>query len=285
MSGSTFEYDLIDVDKDIDTKELSKSKESANSGVSMTTWLTQKLLLKLDKYSYSNNVSSLYETGKITPAEFVEAGDHLIENYPSWQWAKGSSKKKKSILPDDKQYLVTRRINCLPSDRKIINDGCDLDYYMELAAKKSNKNDSFDNVDELDNFDTLNDDEDTNVVNRTEHCIATRKYDIYITYDTFYSTPRVWLYGYDENDCPLEGAEWQKDFSKEHVNKTVTYERHSHEHFSCATIHPCKHAQTMLKLYNKSLSVKLYMIIFIKFIQTMIPNIECDFTSSVRLSE
>jgi ubiquitin-like-conjugating enzyme ATG3 len=286
MASNTFDYDLIDVEKDIDTKEAPKSKESPNSGVSMFTSLTQKLLLKLDKFSYSNNTSSLYETGKITPLEFIEAGDHLISNYPSWQWAKGSSKKKKSFLPDDKQYLVTHRVNCLPPDRNMINDNCDLDYYMELAAKnpkpETNEEDDIESLEEFDNF---IDEDDFNTVKETKHCIDTRKYDIYITYDTYYSTPRVWLYGYDENDHPLEGADWQIDFSKEHVNKTVTYERHSHEHFSCPTIHPCKHAETMLKLYNPEINIKLYLIIFIKFIQTMIPNIECDFTSSVKLFE
>jgi ubiquitin-like-conjugating enzyme ATG3 len=286
MTSNTLDYDLIDIDKDIDAKESSKSKESANSGVSMSTWLTQKLFLKLDKYSYSNKTSSLYETGKITPDEFVKAGDHLIDNYPSWQWAKGSAKKKKSFLPDEKQYLVTRRINCLPRDSNIINDSCDMDYYMELLVKNpKTEKQSTDDIDEMVEFDDMIDEDDLNVIHQTENCVASRKYDIYITYDTYYSTPRVWLYGYDENDRPLEGAEWQSDFSKEHVNKTVTYERHSHEHFSCPTIHPCKHAETMLNLYNPSINVKLYLIIFIKFIQTMIPNIECDFTSSVRLSE
>ena len=28
--------------------------------------------------------------------------------------------------------------------------------------------------------------------------VKTRTYDISITYDKFYSTPRVWLFGYDE---------------------------------------------------------------------------------------
>lgn len=34
---------------------------------------------------------------------------------------------------------------------------------------------------------------------------------------------------------------WREDFSKEHVDKTVTYETHPHLGFSCPSIHPCKY--------------------------------------------
>ena len=29
--------------------------------------------------------------------------------------------------------------------------------------------------------------------------LATRTYDLNITYDKYYQTPRLWLFGYDEN--------------------------------------------------------------------------------------
>lgn len=71
-----------------------------------------------------------------------------------------------------------------------------------------------------------------------------------VTYDTYYSTPRVWLFGYDADHEPLKGAAWQQDFSPEHVNKTVTYEAHPHEGFSSPSIHPCKYVTTSCGRFN-----------------------------------
>lgn len=31
-----------------------------------------------------------------------------------------------------------------------------------------------------------------------EGILQTRTYDLYITYDKYYQTPRLWLFGYDE---------------------------------------------------------------------------------------
>ncbi len=81
-----------------------------------------------------------------------------------------------------------------------------------------------------------------------EHVVQTRTYDVMITYDVHYSTPRVWLFGYDAGHRPLASDAWRQDFSAEHVDRTVTHEAHPHEAFSCPSIHPCKHAQAMLKM-------------------------------------
>lgn len=32
--------------------------------------------------------------------------------------------------------------------------------------------------------------------------LQTRTYDLYITYDKYYQTPRLWLFGYDEVHAP-----------------------------------------------------------------------------------
>ena len=113
-----------------------------------------------------------------------------------------------------------------------------------------------------------------------------RTYDISVVYDVHYSTPRVWLFGYDDTKNPLTGNEWQSDFSPDHLHKTVTYEAHPHLGFSSPSIHPCKHASAMLKMISLAvgdsgaqLDVKLYLLIFLKFIQSIIPNIEYDYTS------
>ena len=37
--------------------------------------------------------------------------------------------------------------------------------------------------------------------------LQTRTYDVMISYDKYYQTPRVWLYGYDENRAPLKAEQ------------------------------------------------------------------------------
>ena len=40
-----------------------------------------------------------------------------------------------------------------------------------------------------------------------------RTYDLNITYDKYYQTPRLWLFGYDENRKALSVDEMYEDFS------------------------------------------------------------------------
>lgn len=58
--------------------------------------------------------------------------------------------------------------------------------------------------------------------------IPTRTYDLNITYDKYYQTPRLWLTGYDENQKPLSIDEMYEDISQDHAKKTVTMEVHPH---------------------------------------------------------
>lgn len=58
--------------------------------------------------------------------------------------------------------------------------------------------------------------------------LATRTYDLNITYDKYYQTPRLWLSGYDEKQKPLTINEMYEDISQDHAKKTVTMEYHPH---------------------------------------------------------
>lgn len=40
-------------------------------------------------------------------------------------------------------------------------------------------------------------------VKEANEIVQTRRYDLYITYDKYYQTPRLWLMGYDEHNNPL----------------------------------------------------------------------------------
>jgi ubiquitin-like-conjugating enzyme ATG3 len=48
------------------------------------------------------------ETGRITPEQFVLAGDFLAYKCPTWSWSGGDPSKARSILPPNKQILVTK---------------------------------------------------------------------------------------------------------------------------------------------------------------------------------
>ncbi|WWD22545.1 hypothetical protein CI109_107038 [Kwoniella shandongensis] len=57
--------------------------------------------------------SKFKEHGRITPEEFVAAGDFLTFKFPVWQWEKGDSSRARDFLPADKQYIITRNVPCL----------------------------------------------------------------------------------------------------------------------------------------------------------------------------
>jgi len=120
--------------------------------------------------------------------------------------------------------------------------------------------------------------------------LSTRTYDLNITYDKYYQTPRLWLFGYSESRTPLTVDQMYEDFSADHANKTITMESHPHlPGPPQASVHPCKHASTMKKLLDQiaegggELGVHQYIIVFLKFVQAIIPTIEYDFTQNFSL--
>lgn len=72
--------------------------------------------------------------------------------------------------------------------------------------------------------------------------VHTRTYDLHITYDKYYQTPRLWFVGYDEVRKPLTVEEMYEDVSQDHAKKTVTMESQPHlpSDFNMASVHPCK---------------------------------------------
>lgn len=135
--------------------------------------------------------------------------------------------------------------------------------------------------------------------------LSTRTYDLFITYDKYYQTPRMWLAGYDEHGSPLPPSRIFEDISREHANKTVTIENHPHLEMAMASIHPCRHAHVMKRIiqYTESharalhdgrpqeeienvlsepqVRVDQYLIIFLKFMSIVLPTIDYDNTISL----
>lgn len=101
--------------------------------------------------------------------------------------------------------------------------------------------------------------------------LQVRTYDVMITYDKYYQTPRIWLLGYDEvilrssflldpklSPClkqagtPLTPPQIFQDVSADHAFKTVTIEPFPNSSkLQAASVHPCKHASVMKKVIER----------------------------------
>ncbi|CAN8264784.1 unnamed protein product [Cochlearia groenlandica] len=117
-----------------------------------------------------------------------------------------------------------------------------------------------------------------------DNILRTRTYDISITYDKYYQTPRVWLTGYDESRMLLQPELVMEDVSQDHARKTVTIEDHPHLPGKHASVHPCRHGAVMKKIMDVLMSrgvepeVDKYLFLFLKFMASVIPTIEYDYT-------
>ncbi|CAG8754579.1 22376_t:CDS:2 [Cetraspora pellucida] len=231
--------------------------------------------------------SKFKETGCITPEEFIAAGDFLVYKCPTWSWSSGEVSKRRDYLPVEKQFLITRNVPCLRRVKQMEYTDEDDETQIETengedAWVATHSGRATTNIEEI--AQQIEGDEDeickkiSNVVlydaNDKEEVDATlaeasnmgasshddgpsdkilqvRTYDVFITYDKYYQTPRMWLFGYDEHRRPLTSIQTFEDISQDYAKKTVTIETHPHLNMSLASIHPCRHAQVMKKIIEK----------------------------------
>ncbi|ELR19221.1 Autophagyrelated protein 3, putative [Acanthamoeba castellanii str. Neff] len=125
-------------------------------------------------------------------------------------------------------------------------------------------------MEEFDDGDNLEDEDPSALAKEPEDSdliLKTRTYDISITYDKYYQTPKVWLFGYDENGNGLTPNQVFMDISQDHAQKTVTIDTHPH-------------MQIILRQAEcgKESRVDQYLFLFLKFLSAVIPTIEYDYT-------
>lgn len=119
--------------------------------------------------------------------------------------------------------------------------------------------------------------------------LLTRTFDVSITYDKYYQTPRVWVTGYAEDGSSLPPKKVLLDVSIEHAGFTVTTDTpHPLLGLPMASIHPCRHAhvmkriiQTMMGTMGRAPRVDQYVVIFLKFLSTVLPTIDYDHTMAL----
>lgn len=293
--------------------------------------------------------SKFKESGMLTPEEFVVAGDYLVYHCPTWSWASGDAGRKKTYLPADKQFLITRNVPCyrrchqmsiLPLNEKLLmvegDDEAWVDTHHGIAVEQTTEklvemtldsapqtpiSEAFatptplvgkatvedsdsdsDPVVDIDDYNGEEEDDPATLPQKTDTpptkrkheeigILSTRTYDLNITYDNFYRTPRLWLFGYDEKQRPLSENQMYEDVSQDHLNKTVTLEQHPHlPPPPRLSVHPCRHAEVMKRIMDmvaedgRELEVHSYLIVFLKFVQSVVPTIEYDYTQQLAIT-
>jgi ubiquitin-like-conjugating enzyme ATG3 len=246
---------------------------------------------------------------------------------PAWKWEGGDPKKAVSYLPKDKQFLITRNVPCAErasdlqkqAERTTYKDvevegdegwvcdeegagGADAEAEdvptMGAASAKPAANNAGDEDDDDDgeipdmdsysNEDNIDEAAVAAPAGDKDHLVQSRSYDISITYDNYYATPKMWLFGYSETGAPLTPQEIFSDISEDHARKTVTMDHHPHlENRTFAFIHPCKHSAVIKSLIDRMAAnghvprVDHYLFIFLKFMSAVIPTIEYDLSPDI----
>ena len=227
---------------------------------------------------------NIKKTGELTLEQFIESGDKLIKLNPNWFWSSGITKNK--YLPDNKQFLIARNIKCYNNDNNlnIINDN------EKIIIEKKNDENNYENNDinlndynidiDLENLIDLEEDNNCVIISDTK-LTDERFYDIHIVYDMYFNTPRIYLFGYNNNNDPLTYNRMLDDVQQEYISNTLTLEKHPHIDLMCLSLHPCKHAITMKNLINNidNFQKDLYLVLFIKIISSLIPKLDYDMIS------
>ena len=262
-------------------------------------------------------MSQFEQKGVLTPEEFVAAGDQLVRTSPTWQWSAGDVSKQKEYLPQNKQYLITRNVPCSKRVKDLGMSDVDAEeftdddwvgtgtQYADVSPPDEATSDIINgdgNVSSSKTTINLDDFVDSSLAqsqhdsatftpksDKTNGILRTRSYSLSIVYDKYYQTPRVYLQGFNAENHPLTDDETFEDIMQDYQNKTVTMEKHPHltSKIRLASIHPCRHAKVMKKIIDtlkeggKKASPEQYLFIFLKFIQSVVPTIDYDYTIAV----
>lgn len=262
--------------------------------------------------------SKFYQEGVLTPEEFVAAGDFLTEKCPTWKWCSSKKELRDNSLPEHMQYLITtvpcpkRAIDYEKQNNTtetVVDDDwveanvtfykrnkeekvIDFDQSMEnkqIIVENSSKPMDLDlEIDVVPQENAVEAEEDFIVIEENhDNVIKTRTYDVSVTYDKYYRVPRMWLIGYSEEGIPLTEEEMKQDIMMEYIDRTVTIEKHPCTGIKSISIHPCKHSLLLKKMIDnyeragKTLEVYMSILIFLKFLHSVVPTIQYDFTMDI----
>lgn len=211
--------------------------------------------------------------GELSPDEFRRAGQHLIKICTGWQWKPSQNKDFKSkYLDEGQQYLLLEKGMC----RRRLNNT------LEKEQKKIEDKvlqEGEDQIVVLEGADVQ--EEEDNIENY-------RYYKMYIVYDEYYHTPRMYFSATKHDGTPVSNDDIRQDIQREYLDKTLTMEKFPFiENLVMPTVHPCRHA-AVLKTMSQSMAESGHtiqshfaLLIFLKFISSVVPYVEFDTTGDL----
>ncbi|KAG6485570.1 hypothetical protein ZIOFF_054130 [Zingiber officinale] len=273
----------------------------------------------VERITGPRTVSAFKEKGVLSVSEFVIAGDNLVAKCPTWSWEAGEQSKRKSYLPANKQYLITRNVPCLrrassveeeydaaggefllggddddddndgwlathgmPKGTKSVDDEVlpsmeSLDIRKEGAIKSIP---SYFGGEEEDDIPDMADYKDS------ENFIEADPASAYFLCGHLDSFVNSCIGGSFERSVLLASAHCSTFQFKSQfiVCIHVTIEDHPHMPGKHASVHPCRHGAVMKKIIDVLISrgvepeVDKYLFLFLKFIASVVPTIEYDYT-------
>ncbi|KAK2952885.1 putative ubiquitin-like-conjugating enzyme ATG3 [Blattamonas nauphoetae] len=225
--------------------------------------------------------STFVKDGKITPDEFIAAGDRLVMKNPVWAWQGGDADKKLWYLPDNKQFLKLKSIPCrVRASALAVEAKEETNNLSSEPAKEPNPSDDEEEEEEDVIFDPPSEDD----------CVFSignpyRRFDATICYDLSSLSPRLFLYGYDEDETtPLTIEQILEDLSEEYPATAATTLPHPHLGIPWTAIDTSNHSIIMKSMIDReaeagrTLKVEQYMFFFLKFVQTICPTLEIEKT-------
>lgn len=107
-----------------------------------------------------------------------------------------------------------------------------------------------------------------------------RYYKMYIVYDEYYHTPRMYFSATKKNGTPVSNEAIREDIQREYLDKTLTVEKFPFiENLSMPTVHPCRHAAVLKSMSDAMVEAghkvesHFALLIFLKFITSVVPYV------------
>lgn len=262
--------------------------------------------------------SVFLEDGRLLPEEFTSAGNQLIIACQAWSWSAavkpGVTEPK---LDAGKQFLkmttVSRRrykeepasdVQVIELDHDFKAIGADLPkttekYEQEEIPEKKEApviapkaKIRFEDEDDEEEIPVTKTPQSANAEAQKNDALADiekRIYEVHITYDRHYLTPRLWLAGTDYKNQPLKKEQIMEEIVPVYQEKTVTFDKQPHTGQEMVNIHPCKHAN-VLKTFaltalenGNEVRPDQSLFLFLKFIASVVPTVELDFTVDLQI--
>ena len=89
------------------------------------------------------------------------------------------------------------------------------------------------------------------------------------------------------SELPAPDGYFRRTTFKQYAKRTVTMDPHPYLATPHLSIHPCRHGNVMKRILDNLVAggavpeITSYLFIFLKFIQSVVPTIEYDFTADV----